>query len=148
MSAIKLDQETFQQVLRSVIGADGKEYAASRICRRLAGGQGVRTRDVNVDCSVGNISDCVNKSINPCISHLGLYVACARPVRPFKNRHKQMTSEVLWAIYAAAANDSDFDNLDADLEELADQHPDLLTEGSCDDDAVNAWVDDLAGAEK
>ena len=148
MVPIKLNQDQLEKVLKSVIGADGKEYSASRICRRLAGGQGVRTRDVNVDCSVGNISDICNKSINPFISHLGFYVACARPVRPFENRYKQRTGEVNWGIYAAAANEPDYESLGADLDELADQHPDLLTEGSCDDDAVNAWVDDLAGAEK
>jgi hypothetical protein len=148
MVPIKLDQETFQQVLRSVVGADGQEYAASRICRRLAGGQGVRTRTVNVDCSVGNISDIVNKSINPYISHLGLYVACARPVRPFENRYKQRTSEVLWGIYADAANDSDYDNLDADLDELADQHPELLTDGPGDEQAADAWEHDLFGSGK
>jgi len=148
MVPIKLNQDQLEKVLKSVIGADGNEYAASRICRRLAGGQGVRTRVVNVDCSVGNISDIVNKSINPYISHLGLYVACDRPVRPFENRYKQRTSEVLWGLYAAAANDPDYDNLDDDLDGLADQYPDLLAVGPGDEQAVNAWVDDLAGAEK
>jgi len=148
MVPIKLNQDQLEKVLKSVIGADGNEYAASRICRRLAGGQGVRTRAVNLDCSVGNISDVTNKSINPFISHLGLYVACARPVRPFENRYKQRTSEVLWAIYSAAANDPDYDSLGADLDELADQHPELLTDGPGDEQAADAWEHDLFGSGK
>jgi hypothetical protein len=148
MVPIKLDQDQLEQVLKSVIGADGKEYAASRICRRLAGGQGVRTRIVNADCSVGNISDMVNKSINPYISHLGLYVACARPVRPFENRYQQRTSEVLWAIYSAAANDPDYDNLDTDLDELAAKSPGLLGADHSDGQAVDAWEHDLVGSGK
>jgi hypothetical protein len=144
MVPIQLDQEQRHQVLRSVIGADGKEYSASRICRRLAGHLGVRTRIINAECSCGNISDIVNKSINPFISHLGLYVACARPARPFQNRFKQQTGECLWGFYSAAANDDHYDRLDDDINDLASKYPGLLA----GERTVNDWERDLAGSLK
>jgi hypothetical protein len=147
METITLSPEELARVLRLVTITD-REYGASRICRFLAVNPSARTRSVNVECSVSNISDLVTKMINPRVESMGLMVGCTRPFRPFKNRYGQDTAENLWSWYRDPANNPDYNNLDADLDDLADQHPELLTDGPGDEQAVNAWVDDLAGAEK
>jgi hypothetical protein len=147
MVPITLSTEELSQVLRLVTVTD-REYGPSRICRYLAANHSARTRSVNVECSVGNISDLVSKMINPRIQSVGLMVGCTRPFTPFKNRYGHHTGENLWSFYRAAANDPDYDNLDADLDDLADQHPELLTDGPGDDYAADAWEHDLSGSEK
>jgi hypothetical protein len=140
MIPTKLTADQLDQVLKLVVLTPGKEYAAARICRRLAFTPGVRTRTVNQDCSVGNISDIVNKSINPLIDGMGLYVACIKPMKAFHNRHGQRTGEMLWCFFrdVDADNDSDYQasNLRADLDNIHDQHPEL-----------NRWAQAIQGVE-
>jgi hypothetical protein len=97
---------------------------------------------------VGNISDFVTKAINPRIKSTGLMVGCTKPLIPFQNKHDQSTGECLWSWYRDAANEPDYESLDADLDDLADQYPDLLMDGSGDEQAVNAWEHDLFGSGK
>lgn len=142
MIPVTLTPEELDAVLSRVVLTQ-QEYGNARICRRLAYQAGVRTRDVNRDCSVGNISDLVTKSINPRIEDLGLYVACVKPMRPFKNRHQQATGEMLWSFYRdVAANDPDYDaaGLSLELDGIEQEHPDTerweqamegLTDESC-----------------
>jgi hypothetical protein len=112
LNPITVPPALLSAVLQSVTSSDQKEYGAARICRLLASQHSVRTRRVNTECSVGNISDQVRKCINPNIEQLGLYIACCRPARPFKNRYQQPTGEMLWSFYQIAANDSDYDASD------------------------------------
>ena len=94
-------------VLR-LVNATNREYGAARICRVLAPKHSVRTRTVNVEASVGNISDQVLKAINPRIKSTGLMVGCTKPLQPFKNKYDQSTGECLWSFYRTAANDAEF----------------------------------------
>ena len=103
-----LTDEELETVLGRIILH--KETCASRICRLLAVNHSVKTVDVNQQCSVGNISDCVSVSINPRIEDLGLYVACVTPPKPILNKFKQPSGQHLWSFYRdMAANDSFFD---------------------------------------
>jgi hypothetical protein len=140
MLQVKLSSEELDAVLKRV-SPNGREFGASRICRLLAVEPGVRTRVVNQDCSVGNISDLVSKAINPKIEDMGLYVACIKPLKPFKNRYNQTTGEMLWSFYrdAVAANDPDYDDphmraMRDDLDSIDAQHPEL-----------NRWEDAIEG---
>ena len=128
MEPITLSENQLDEILNSVSSSTGKEFAAARICRLLARKHSVRTVEVNTLCSVGNISDQVNKSINPRIVEHGFYVACVKPVKPFKNKFDQNTGEMLWSFYdhKAAANDPEYDVVSN--EDLEDQYPDLETE--------------------
>lgn len=126
-----LTDEELETVLGRIILH--KETCASRICRLLAVNHSVKTVDVNQQCSVGNISDCVSVSINPRIEDLGLYVACVTPPKPILNKFKQPSGQHLWSFYRdMAANDSFFDpaeilaaGLDAELRHLQIDLPNL-----------------------
>jgi hypothetical protein len=111
------------------VSPTGRHYGAGRIAMLLANHTGVRTRTVNQECSVGNISDIVSKLINPKIADLGFYIACFRPHVPFKNRYQQPTGEMLWSFYRDAANDSDYDSagLARELNDHERDYPDLAT---------------------
>jgi len=144
-TVLTLEERT--QVLR-LVTITAHEYGATRICRHLADNHSVRTRVVNVECSVGNISDLVIKMINPRIESMGLMVCCTKPLRPFKNKYEQSTGECLWSFYRKAANDANYDYLDADLDELAGKSPGLLGGDPSDEQAVDAWEYDLVGSVK
>ena len=62
---------------------------------------------------VGNISDIVNKAINPRIRSLGLFVSCSRPPAPILNKFNQATGQHFWAFYRLpeAANDPEFSDI-------------------------------------
>ncbi len=107
----------------------GAECGAARIVRRLAFTPKVRTRSVNQDCAVGNISEQVRSMVNPRIRDMDLFVACEKPLRPFQNRFGQTTGEHLWSLYRLSDEDEDDDLAEAfrnDLDELLDEHPDAL----------------------
>jgi hypothetical protein len=112
MTPITLSKKELDEVLFSV-NITCKEYSAGRICRLLAEKPATVTVDVNRLCSVVNISDIVNKFINPRIHHLGLVVACTRPPKVILNRFNQRTGQVHWAFYRLqiAANDAQYDQL-------------------------------------
>ncbi len=124
MEPTTLSPEELAQVLRLVTVTE-REYGASRICRHLACRHSVRTREVNVECSVGNISDQVTKLINPRIEPLGLIVGCTKPVRSFKNKYGQSTGEMLWSFYRTAVNDDDYleYGLAQELDEIECKYP-------------------------
>jgi hypothetical protein len=144
MEPIRLSNEELDFVLARVTGDHG-EYGAARICRLLAVNPLARTRHVNVECSVGNISDIVTKMVNPRIHSLGLFVGCVKPLRPFYNKFGQTTGEHLWSFYRdVAANDDDYDRLDDDINDLASKYPGLLS----GERTVNDWERDLAGSLK
>ena len=131
MQPVVITDSELSEVLRCV-SPKGKEYAAARICRLLAGEHSVQTVRINTRCSVGNISDIVSKQINPLIEDLGLYVACVKP--PFKivNQFGQPSGQMLWSFYRDAANDPVYDHQDKlrrdlqrDVKELQKAHPDM-----------------------
>lgn len=111
MTPIKLTEAELKEVLSLVNIED--EYGAGRICRLLAAIPNSITRDVNRECSVGNISDIVNKAINPRIHSLGLFVSCSRPPAPILNKFNQATGQHFWAFYRIpeAANDAEFSDI-------------------------------------
>lgn len=125
MKAKKLTQQQLNAVLECVTSAS-KQKGAKRIVTYLAHHVSARTRAINTACSVGNISHQVNYYINPQIEHLGLYVACTKPVRRFKNKFAENTGEMNWGFYQAAANDSDYDldNFTQEVDALAPNLPD------------------------
>ena len=75
MRPITLSEAELQQVI-SRVAPTGREYGSSRIVRMLASEHSVQTVRINTRCAIGNISDQVNKFINPRIDDLNLYVAC------------------------------------------------------------------------
>lgn len=108
----------------------GKEYAAARIARMLAGEHSVHSVRINSGCSTNNISDTVLKCINPRICDLGLHVACVPPPKAIPNKFGQPTSQCLWSFYRhTAANDPVHDQegsqdaLRRDLSALQPEHP-------------------------
>lgn len=104
-----LTNSELDEVLVRVAPA-GIEYGAARICRLLASGPAL-TRVVNQKCSVGNISDLVNKSINPVVEDLGLYVACDKPAYRILNKFNQPSGQMVWAFFrdVESANDEHFE---------------------------------------
>jgi len=126
MKAVLLSAEQLSTVLKCVASGSNQK-GAIRIAAYLGQRHSVRTSLVNVECSVGNLSDQVSRHINPHIEHLGLYVACAKPARQFRNKFGEKTQETRWSFYAAAANDPDFDisELGQELDALAPDLPDL-----------------------
>ena len=138
MDPITLTLDELDEVLRRISSPSGKEYGAARICRLLAKEHSVKSVRVNTICAVSNISDQVSKAINNRIDDLGLYIACVKPRRPIINRYGQHTGQMLWSFYRDdAANDPVYDNLEdelkGDLEELADNCPELLGDSSVDE---------------
>ena len=109
MTPIKLTSEELSAVLKRV--NTDQEYSAGRVCKLLAKNPKSLTVDVNRICSVGNISDSVNRRVNPLIHSLDLVVACTRPPQVIKNRFNQQTSQHLWSFYRIpkAANDADYE---------------------------------------
>lgn len=144
MKPISLTQSELDQVINRV-APNGKEFGAARICRLLAKHPQSLTVRVNTLCSVGNISDLVNKAINPRIDDLGLYVACEKLPHKIQNRFGQPSGQMLWSFYRdEAANDPVFHgDLEADLKQIKEQYPDLEdTDGSSVDD----WIETLTDA--
>lgn len=126
-----LSEQELSEVLKRV-SPRGKEYGAARICRMLAEETNVQTVRVNTRCSVGNISDQVNKLINPRIADLGLYVACIKPHLPINNKFGQPSGQMLWSFYRdQAANDplydsdKDANDFKNDFRQLQAEYPDL-----------------------
>jgi predicted 2-oxoglutarate/Fe(II)-dependent dioxygenase YbiX len=125
-----LTEDQLNQVLQSV-SPSGKHYGPGRICMLLAHRHSVRSVDINAGCSISNISDQVGKLINPRIEKLGLFIACTKPVTPFKNKFNQKTGEMLWSFYRdQAANDPDYDEsgFANELDQLKGKHPELGAE--------------------
>lgn len=126
-----LTDDELQTVLSRIILH--KETCASRICRLLAAKHSATTVEVNQQCSVGNISDCVSVSINPRIEDLGLYVACVTPPKPILNKFRQPSGQHLWSFYRdTAANDAVYDpaemlanHMTAELHHLQIELPNL-----------------------
>jgi hypothetical protein len=109
MDPITLSPQELAQVLNRVT-VTKREYGATRICRHLATKPSSRTREINIECAVGNIRDIVTKMINPRIASMGLMVASTKPLRAFTNKYGQSTGEHLWSFYRdVAANDDNYD---------------------------------------
>jgi len=132
---VVLTPDELTQVL-SRIAPNGKEYGAARICRLLSQKHSVQTVEINSVCSVGNISDLVNKAINPRIRDLRLYVACVKPPVPIYNKFNQPSGMHFWSFYRdCAANDPAYQleplkgALGADLSALRDQPPQGYAQG-------------------
>ena len=130
MQPVVLTDSELSEVIRCV-SPKGKEYAAARICRLLAGEHSVQTVRINTRCSVGNISDIIRKTVNPLIEHLGLYVACVKPPYKIHNQFGQPSGQMLWSFYRDAANDPVYDqdklrrDLQRDVKELQKAHPNM-----------------------
>lgn len=127
---VTLTADELTQVIQ-LVAPSGIEYQAARICRMLAEQHSVQTVTINSGCSVGNISDVVNKAINPRISKLGLYIACMQPPRQILNKFNQPSGQVLWGFYRdMVANDPAYhqeplqDALTGDSGAIRDQMPD------------------------
>ncbi len=105
LTAIELDEIELDVVLKHINQPDPKQ--AARICAFLAFRAKAPTLEVNSTCSVGNISDVVNKDINPKIYHLGLMVGCEKPIVPIQNKFDQPSGQFLWSFFRLpeAAND-------------------------------------------
>lgn len=146
MIPVVLSQDELSKVI-SRVAPSGVEYGAARICRLIAERKGTLTARINALCSVGNISDQVNKIINPKIDDLGLYVACVKPPIKIQNRFGQNSGQMLWAFYRdePAANDPtyDQDNLIDELKALKKEFPDL---SDSDGSTVDDWIDTLTEA--
>jgi hypothetical protein len=130
MRPITLSKVELQQVLNRV-APTGKEYGSARIVRMLASEHSVQTVRINTRCAIGNISDQVNKFINPRIDDLDLYVACVKPPYPIKNQFGQSSGQMLWSFFKdQAVNDEYYDAQDqlmdrlaADVQEMQAQYP-------------------------
>jgi hypothetical protein len=130
MRPITLSKVELQQVLNRV-APNGKEYGSARIVRMLASEHSVQTVRINTRCAIGNISDQVNKFINPRIDDLDLYVACVKPPYPIKNQFGQSSGQMLWSFFKdQAVNDGYYDPQDqlmdrlaADVQEMQAQYP-------------------------
>ena len=130
MRPITLSEAELQQVI-SRVAPTGREYGSSRIVRMLASEHSVQTVRINTRCAIGNISDQVNKFINPRIEDLNLYVACVKPPYPIKNQFGQPSGQMQWSFFKdQAANDEYYDRQDhlmdklaADIQELKSQFP-------------------------
>jgi len=111
MTPITLSSSELEEVLIKVNRGRKTTYAAGRICKELAKNHSQRTKNVNEAGTCVNISDQVRRSINPRIIGLGLFVACIRPITPFRNIHKQETGEMKWSFYRypKASNDPAYD---------------------------------------
>jgi hypothetical protein len=130
MRPITLSKVELQQVLNRV-APTGKEYGSARIVRMLASEHSVQTVRINTRCAIGNISDQVNKFINPRIDDLDLYVACVKPPYPIKNQFGQSSGQMLWSFYKDQAENDGYydpqdqlmDRLAADVQEMQAQYP-------------------------
>mgnify|MGYP001399389331 CR=1 FL=1 len=111
MKPITLTKSELEQVLNRVNRGRKRLYAAGRVCFALAHRHSIRTGELNRNCELVNISDRVRRVINPRIADLGLFVACTRPITPFKNSFNQDTGQVEWSFYRTpeAANDACYD---------------------------------------
>ncbi len=85
MQPITLTEPELNQVL-NLVSPTGVDYQAGRICRLLSQKSSVRTGYLASVCSVGNISDIVQKAINPKIEPLGLFVSCYKPPERLNNK--------------------------------------------------------------
>jgi len=67
------------------------------------------TLDVNQQCAISNISDIACKA-NKRIHKHGFFIACQKPITPFKNRFGHPSQMHLWALHRLpeAANDSNY----------------------------------------
>lgn len=131
MEQTYLTTDELDQVLK-LVSPTGRDYSAGRVCRLLARHPATRTRVINRECAVGNISDIVGKAINPRIESLGLYVACVQPPMRLRNRFGEPSGEMLWSFFRDyAANDPVFDDNDmaedlaSDLDDIQAEYPDL-----------------------
>jgi hypothetical protein len=103
---MQLSNEELSHVL-SIVSPTGVNYQAGRICKLLAKGP-ARTGVIAQQCSVGNLADCIKKSINPRLLHTGYFISCAKPPRPIVNKFHQPAGDWIWSFYKAtqeAAND-------------------------------------------
>lgn len=121
MKPTTLTDSELDQVLSRVNFDRKRMYAAGRICFALAHRHSIRTGEINKNCELVNISDRVRRAINPRIADLGLFVACTRPLTPFKNSFNQETGQMKWSFYRMpeAANDACYDSVD-DENQLSD----------------------------
>ena len=99
MNPILLNQQQSDEVLRSVIGANGKEYNASKICSILVSHSGVNSKIIRDKFGAINIADIVNKSINPYIIHLGIFLASYKPLRRYNKTRKSQGPEYMWGFF-------------------------------------------------
>lgn len=68
------------------------------------------TLKLNQNCAIGNISD-IAATVNKRIAKHGWFIACQKPLIPFKNRFGQPSQMHLWALHRLpeAANDPVYD---------------------------------------
>ena len=143
MQPITLTEPELDQVL-NLVSPTGVDYQAGRICRLLSRKSSVRTGYLASVCSVGNISDIVQKSINPKIEPLGLFVSCFKPPERLNNKFGQRTGDHYWSLYrhAESANDDLYDDdLAIELEAVIQKYPGVAGESDASD-----WVSDLSEA--
>jgi hypothetical protein len=143
MEPITLTPLELTEVLE-VVSPTGIHYQAGRICSLLAHEKSVRTGKLASACSVGNISDIVQKSINPKIESLDLFVGCMKPPEKLTNKFGQRTGDHYWSFYCMpeAANDASYDGLEEELETVKQSHPELAGESD-----AHSWIGDLQRTE-
>jgi hypothetical protein len=140
MRPITLSEAELQQVI-SRVAPTGREYGSSRIVRMLASEHSVQTVRINTRCAIGNISDQVNKFINPRIDDLNLYVACVKPPYPIRNQFGQSSGQMLWSFYKdQAVNDEYYDPQDHLMDKLAGDIRELKSQFPLLDLPEDEWI--------
>jgi len=106
MQPTTLSASQLESVLAAV-DSDNNQRGARQIVTYLAKHRSVRTRTINTECGVRNISSMVSRHINPAIESLGFFVAYTIPTREYDSQYSEQSRETEWSFYRAVANNPD-----------------------------------------